>query len=210
MKATTINWKDAKEHWEDIYHAKKPQELSWYQEKPKTSLNLIAEIGLNRKSKIIDIGAGDSTLVDNLIALGYRDLTLLDVSEAALEKAKNRLGNNSGRVKWVVSDVREFKTDERYDIWHDRAVLHFLTAEEEVRRYADAVRRFLNPNGYVIIAAFSVNGPKRCSGLEVRRYSENSLKEVFCDFEHIKSFEEEHQTPWGTKQAFVYNLFRKR
>ena len=200
---------DAKAHWESIYQTKKPNEVSWYQEKPKTSLNLIAETGLDKDSRIIDIGAGDSNLVDNLLNIGFRNITILDVSSAALEKAKKRLGNKADIVKWVVSDLREFETSDRYDLWHDRAVLHFLTEEEDISKYAEKVKQLLKPNGYLIVSAFSENGPKRCSGLDIKQYSEHSIKKIFSGLEHIKSFEEEHATPWGARQIFICSVLRK-
>ena len=200
---------DAKEHWESIYQTKKPNEVSWYQDKPNTSLKLIAEVGLGKNASIIDIGAGDSKLVDNLLDIGFRNITVLDISSTALEKAKKRLGNRADAVKWVVSDLREFETSDRYDIWHDRAVLHFLTAEEDINKYVEVIRRFLKPNGYLILSTFSENGPKRCSGLDIKQYSEDSVKELFSNFEHVKSFEEEHLTPLGASQIFIYSIFRK-
>ena len=200
---------DAKEHWENIYQTKKPDEVSWYQEKPKTSLNLIAEIDLDKDAWIIDVGAGASKLADNLLALGFRNITALDVSSNALNESKKRLGDRANNVKWIVSDLREFETDDVYDLWHDRAVLHFLTDEEDIRRYIGLVRTYLKPEGYIIVSTFSVNGPKRCSGLDVRQYSEDSMKTMFTGFEHIKSFEEEHLTPWGASQIFIWSIFRK-
>lgn len=199
-----------KEHWESIYQAKKSDEVSWFQEKPETSLNLISETGFDKNSWIIDVGAGDSCLVDNLLSLGFRDITLLDVSSTALNRAKERLGNKASSVKWIVSDLREFETNDRYDLWHDRAVLHFLTEEEDIRKYMELVRTYLKPKCYVIVSTFSQNGPKKCSGLNIRQYSEDSVKKLFDDFEHIRSFEEEHLTPWGSSQIFIYSLFRKR
>jgi len=201
---------NAKEHWESIYQTKEPNEVSWYQEKPETSLNLISETGIEKNAKIIDVGAGASELVDNLLALGFRNITALDVSSNALNESKKRLGDRTNNVKWIVSDLREFETNDRYDLWHDRAVLHFLTEEEDIRRYKELVRTYLKPKGYVIVSTFSVNGPKRCSGLDVRQYSEDSMKTLFTGFEHIKSFEEEHLTPWGSSQIFIWGVFRKR
>ena len=200
----------AREHWENVYQTKTPNEVSWYQEKPQTSLDLIAETGLDKYSMIIDIGAGDSKLVDNLLALGYRNITVLDVSSVALDRAKKRLRRKADDIKWVVSDLREFETNDRYDIWHDRAVLHFLTDEEDINKYVNSVRQFLKPAGYLIISVFSFNGPKRCSGLNVRPYSEDSMKKLFNDFKHVKSFEERHITPSGSDQIFIYNIFRKK
>ena len=201
---------DAKEHWENIYQTKNTDEVSWYQEKPETSLNLISETSIEKNAKIIDVGAGASNLADNLLALGFRNITALDVSSNALNESKKRLGDRANNVKWIVSDLREFETNDMYDLWHDRAVLHFLTEEEDISKYVERVRQLLKPKGYLIISIFSENGPKRCSGLDVRQYSEDSMKTLFTGFEHIKSFEEEHLTPWGSSQIFIWGVFRKR
>ena len=139
---------DAKEHWENIYQTKEPNEVSWHQEKPTTSLRLITETNLDKNARIIDVGAGDSMLVDNLLALGFRNITVLDVSSMALNRAKKRLRDKANSVKWIESDLRKFETNDRYDIWHDRAVLHFLTKEEDISRYVERVRQLLKPNGY--------------------------------------------------------------
>ena len=201
---------DAKEHWENIYQIKKPDEMSWHQDKPNTSLDLIVEIDLDKSAEIIDVGAGDSKLVDNLTDIGFRNVTVLDISSSALKKSEKRLGKKADSVKWIVSDLREFETEDRYDLWHDRAVLHFLTREEDIDKYVETARRFLNQNGYLVVSTFSFNGPKKCRGLEVKQYSEDSMKKLFSDFEHIRSFEEEHITPWGASQIFLYSVFRKR
>jgi len=201
---------NAKEHWERIYQTKKSDELSWRQEKPKTSLGLISETGLDKDSSIIDVGSGDSNLVDNLLALGFKNITALDVSSTALNKARERLGDKAKMVKWIVSDLREFESGNRYELWHDRAVLHFLTKEEDISKYAELVRQSLKPGGYLIVSTFSTKGPQKCSGLHVKQYSEDSVKSLFNDFEHIRSFEEEHLTPWGASQIFLYSIFRKK
>ena len=200
---------NTKKHWENIYQTKKSNDMSWFQENPKTSLKLIVETNLGKKAKIIDVGAGDSKIVDNLLAFGFRNITVLDISSNSLERAKKRLGSTADDVKWIVSDLRKFETDDRYDIWHDRAVLHFLTTKEDINKYASVVRRFLKPKGYLIISTFSLNGPKRCSELDIKQYSEGSMRQLFSDFEYMKSFEEEHKTPWGTNQIFIYSIFRK-
>ena len=199
-----------KDHWENIYQTKNPNEMSWHQEKPITSLGLIIEIGLDKDSKIIDVGGGDSKLVDNLLDMGFRNISVLDVSSNALEIAKKRLRDKADSVKWIVSDIREFETNDKYDLWHDRAVLHFLTEEEDIDKYVDMVRQFLKPNGYLIVSTFSLNGPKKCSGLDIKQYSEDSIKKLFYDFEHIKSFEEKHLTPWGDSQIFLCSVFKKK
>src|SRR3989344_7970702 len=200
---------DAKEHWENIYQTKKSDEVSWFQEKPYTSLNLIAETDLDKDSRIFDVGAGDSRLVDNLLVLGFRNITVLDISSTALNRTKKRLINKANGVKWIVSDLMEFETNNRYDLWHDRAVLHFLTEEEEINRYVEKIKQLLKPNGYLIVSTFSLKGPKKCSGLDIKQHSKDSMKKIFSGFEHIKSFEEEHLTPWGNSQIFIYGLFKK-
>lgn len=200
---------NAKEHWEKIYQTKKSNEVSWHQEKPETSLNLISETNLNKDAKIIDVGSGASKLVDNLLTLDFRNITVLDVSSSALNIAKKRLGDKANNVKWVVSDLREFETNDKYDVWHDRAVLHFLTEKGDISRYVEKARQLLKPSGYLIVSTFSENGPKKCSGLDIKRYSEDSMIKLFRGFEHIKSFEEEHLTPWGASQIFLFSVFRK-
>ncbi len=200
---------NTKEHWENIFSTKRFNEVSWYQEDPKTSIDLILSTKFDKNASVIDVGGGDSRLVDKLLDLGFGNITVLDISLKALERAKNRLGDKSKGVKWIVSDIREFRTNERYDIWHDRAALHFLTEEEDIDKYVRLVKRLLKPEGYLIVSMFSENGPKRCSGLDIKQYSEDSMKKLFSDFEHIKSFEEEHLTPSGNSQIFVYGVFRK-
>jgi 2-polyprenyl-3-methyl-5-hydroxy-6-metoxy-1,4-benzoquinol methylase len=202
---------DAKEHWEDVWTRKKSNQVSWYQEYPTTSLDLILSTNPSKNAKIIDVGGGDSNLVSKLLDLGFTNLTVLDISAKALERAKERLGKRAGMVKWVESDIREFTTNDRYDIWHDRALLHFLTSGEHLKNYAELTRKYLNKDGYLIISTFSTNGPMMCSGLDIRQYSEESMKKLFSDgFVHIKSFEEEHKTPFGASQIFIYALFRKK
>ena len=199
-----------KDHWKNIYQTKNPNEMSWHQEKPNTSLGLIIEIGLNKDAKIIDVGGGDSKLVDNLLDMGFTNISVLDISSNALERAKKRLRDKADSVKWIVSDIREFETKDKYDLWHDRAVLHFLTADEDINKYMSNIRLLLKYNGYLIVSIFSLNGPKRCSGLDIKQYSEDSIKKLFYDFEHIKSFEEKHLTPWGDSQIFICSVFKNK
>ena len=199
-----------KEHWEDIYNTKDFNEVSWYQENPKTSINLILSINPKKDSNIIDIGGGDSNLVDNLINLNFKNLSVLDISKKALEKSQERLGGKAKEVKWIESDLRKFESTERYNIWHDRAVFHFLTSEEDIDKYVELVKKFLKPEGYLIIATFSLDGPEKCSGLDVKRYSKDSIKRVFNKgFKYIKNLEEMHNTPFKTSQSFIYNIFKK-
>ncbi|MEK6866028.1 MAG: class I SAM-dependent methyltransferase [Thermoproteota archaeon] len=201
---------DAKEHWENIWTTKKSNEVSWYQEYPKTSINLILPTNPSKDAKIIDVGGGDSNLAETLFDLGFKNITVLDISANALERAKKRLGNKSGIITWIESDILEFENDNRYDIWHDRALLHFLTSEENLKNYVKLVKQHVIQGGYLIISTFSTKGPIKCSGLDTRQYSEESIKELFSnEFEHIKSFEEEHVTPRGMGQIFTWNVFRK-
>jgi 2-polyprenyl-3-methyl-5-hydroxy-6-metoxy-1,4-benzoquinol methylase len=201
---------DAKEHWENIWTTKKSNEVSWYQEYPKTSINLILPTNPSKDAKIIDVGGGDSNLAETLLDLGFKNIIVLDISANALERAKKRLGNKSSMITWIESDILEFENDNRYDIWHDRALLHFLTSEENLKHYVKLVKQHVMQGGYLIISTFSTKGPIKCSGLDTRQYSKESIKELFSnEFEHIKSFEEEHVTPRGMGQIFTWNVFRK-
>ena len=201
---------DVKEHWENIWTTEKSNEVSWYQEYPKTSINLILPTNPSKDAKIIDVGGGDSNLAETLLDLGFKNITVLDISTNALERAKKRLGNKSSMITWIESDILEFENDNRYDIWHDRALLHFLTSEENLKHYVKLVKQHVMQGGYLIISTFSTKGPIKCSGLDTRQYSKESIKELFSnEFEHIKSFEEEHVTPRGMGQIFTWNVFRK-
>ena len=202
---------DVKEHWEDIWTRKKSNEVSWYLEEPKTSLELVLSTNPSKDAQIIDVGGGNSKLVDKLLELNFKNITVVDISAKALKRAKEKLGKIANMVKWVECDIREFDSDDKYDIWHDRALLHFLTSEEDISKYVELIRKYVKKGGYVIISSFSTKGPIMCSGLDTRQYSEVSMKKLFTNgFEHIKSFEEEHLTPHKTSQIFIYNVFRKR
>ena len=201
---------DVKKHWDNVWTRKKSNEVSWYQENPKTSVELILSTNPSKNAKIIDVGGGDSNLVDKLLDLGFSDITVLDVSAKALERAKARLGDRAKLVKWIERDIMKFDGDEQYDIWHDRALLHFLTSEEDSKNYVELTRQHVRQGGYLIVSTFSTRGPMMCSGLDTRQYSEESIKKLFSDgFEHIKSLEEEHMTPWKKGQIFTCNVFRK-
>lgn len=201
---------DTKEHWEDVWTRKKSNEVSWYQEHPKTSIDLILSTNPSKYTRIIDVGGGDSTLVDRLLDLGFKNITVLDISAKALQRAKERLGKRADMVKWIECDIKEFDTNDLYDIWHDRVLLHFLTSEEELKNYTKLTRKHVREDGYMILSAFSINGPMMCSGLDAKQYSEESVKKLFSnEFEHVKSFEEEHKTSFGVSQIFIYNVFRK-
>lgn len=202
---------DTKEHWENVWTRKKSNEVSWHQENPKSSIDLILLANSSKSARIIDVGGGDSNLVDKLLELGFKNITVLDISAKALERAKERLDEKAKMVNWKECDIRKLDTNDRYDIWHDRALLHFLISEEDSKNYVELTKKYVNQDGYLIISTFSTKGPMMCSGLDTRQYSEESMKKLFSNgFEHVKSFEEEHVTPWGTSQIFTYNVFRKK
>jgi 2-polyprenyl-3-methyl-5-hydroxy-6-metoxy-1,4-benzoquinol methylase len=199
----------SKNHWENVYETKTPEQVSWTQEVPKTSLNFIASFGLIKNAKIIDIGGGDSKLVDYLLHEGYKNITILDISEKALEKAKQRLGTKAKNVKWIVSDITEFEANEIYDIWHDRATFHFLTTPQQVSRYMETARKAVS--GYLTIGTFSENGPNKCSGLNIKQYTEQTLyTEINNGFTKIKCITEDHITPFDTKQNFLFCSFKRK
>lgn len=195
-------------HWDEVYSKKMDAETSWFQEKPLESLKLIEELKLDLKSKIIDIGGGNSRLIEHLIKMGFQDLSILDISHQIIEKSK--LGLKESNVKFIVSDVLDFHPTEKYDLWHDRATFHFLTKIEDVERYLSVANSSLKPGGCVIISTFAKTGPNKCSGLSVQQYSEGDLKKCFGQhFKNVKCFEHTHHTPWGVKQDFTYCLFKK-
>ena len=197
-----------KEHWEDIFSTKNFDEVSWHQSNPKTSVKLILSTHPDKDAHIIDVGGGDSNLVDKLLDLGFKNIFVLDVSLKALKKSQQRLGVKSRIVKWISSDIRKFETSNRFEIWHDRAAFHFLTNNSDIKRYVKLTREYIKPGGHLIISTFSLEGPKKCSGLDIKQYSEDSMKKIFYEgFEHIKSLEEIHHTPFKTTQCFIYNVF---
>lgn len=200
-----------KQHWENIYQSKDTtSEVSWYQNLPKTSIDLILSTGIDKNANIIDIGGGDSKLVDKLLELGFKNVFVLDISSKALQKAKIRLGEKAKSVTWIDIDILKFETETRFDIWHDRAAFHFLTKEEDITRYTEIAGKLIKPNGYLIISTFSVTGPKKCSGLDITQYSKDSIKKTFeKNFNQLRSFEETHITPFNTKQNFLFNIFKR-
>src|SRR6185503_1744260 len=153
-----------KEHWEKIYNAKQPKEVSWYQDEPTTSLELIKQLNLPKSARIFDNGGGDSFLVDNLLKLGFEDITIQDISETALNRAKKRLGKDAEKIRWVVADEAHCNPNGQYDVWHDSAAFHFLTEENEIQHYLKTIEKCIKPGGHLIIATFSESGPKKCSG----------------------------------------------
>ena len=197
---------DRKAHWENIYTTKSSNQVSWYREHLDSSLKMILRTGVSKDAAVIDVGGGSSTLVDDLLARGFVDVTVLDISGQALRVARDRLGPRGGDVDWVEGDVTSAELPEnRFDVWHDRAVFHFLTDPNDRRKYVELVRRAVRPGGHVIVASFGPGGPMKCSGLDVVRYSRDSMHDEFGDdFELVDSLEETHHTPFGTDQEFVY------
>ena len=195
-------------HWETVYRTKAPDAVSWYRPHLERSLELIQAVVPDLSVSIIDVGGGESTLVDDLLAKGYRDISVLDISQTAIEVAKERLGELAKHVKWLVTDIiRATLPKHRYDLWHDRAVFHFLTGAEDRAAYVRQVAQAMKPGGYVIVATFGPEGPQKCSGLDVVRYDADSLHEEFGQsFKLIDSKTELHQTPFGTTQQFLYCL----
>ena len=200
---------DKKKHWETVYETKNPDQVSWTQEIPKTSLDFIHSFGLKKTAKIIDIGGGDSKFVDYLLDEGFENITVLDISFKSLEKAKKRLGEKAKKVNWIVSDILEFKPNMTFDVWHDRATFHFLTTTDQVKKYIKTARKSVN--GFLTIGTFSKNGPKKCSGLNIKQYNENELiLELKEGFKKIKCLTEDHFTPFDTTQNFLFCSFKRQ
>jgi SAM-dependent methyltransferase len=200
---------DKKKHWETVYETKNPDQVSWTQEKPETSLEFIHSFGLKKTAKIIDIGGGDSKLVDYLLDEGFENISVLDISAKALEKAKNRLGEKAKKVNWIASDITEFKPNMTFDVWHDRATFHFLTSPDQIKKYMIIARKSVN--GFLAIGTFSQDGPKKCSGLEIKQYNEQQLtSELKNGFDKIKCVTREHLTPFGTAQNFLFCSFKRK
>jgi SAM-dependent methyltransferase len=200
--------KTTQNHWDTVYKTKAPNQVSWTQEIPKTSLNFIHSFGLKKTAKIIDIGGGDSKLVDYLLDEGFENITVLDISAQALDKAKKRLGDKAQKVNWIVNDITEFQPDTTFDIWHDRATFHFLTTGDQVAKYMDTARNSVS--GFLTIGTFSDNGPEKCSGLQIKQYSEEKLTaELQNGFEKIKCVTEDHITPFDTTQNFLFCSFKR-
>ena len=198
-----------KKHWETVYETKQPNEVSWTEDVPQTSLDFIHSFELPKTAKIIDIGGGDSKLVDFLLDEGYENITVLDISEASLKRAKNRLGNKGKKVTWVVSDITLFTPKTKFDIWHDRATFHFLTTEEQINKYLAIARKAVT--GYIILGTFSTTGPNKCSGLTIKQYSEDQLqKELSNGFNKIRCINKDHITPFKTKQNFLFCSFKRK
>ncbi len=199
-----------KQHWENVFATKQPAEVSWYQQTPQQSLEFIDQLSIPKTAAIIDIGGGDSFFVDHLLQLGYSNITVLDISAEAINKAKHRLGEKSSRVNWVVSDILEFKSETKFDCWHDRAAFHFLTTPQEINEYLAIAQQHIITSGKMIIGTFSTEGPEKCSGLPVKQYDENILTDTLQKwFEKIRCITTDHITPFKTIQNFLFCSFRK-
>ena len=200
---------ERQKHWETIYKTKTLNEQSWFQPTPETSLDFFDHFKLPKTAKIIDIGGGDSLLVDHLLELGYTNISVLDISATALERAKQRLGEHAKQVTWILADVTTFKPTEKYGFWHDRAAFHFLTTENEIKHYLQTVQQSLSVNGILVLGTFSTVGPEKCSGLEIKQYSETTMtKRLDGVFKKIRCVTVNHKTPSNTLQNFVFCSFK--
>ena len=199
-----------KTHWEKVYSTKQLNEVSWYQPTPQVSLDFINELNIPKDAAIIDVGGGDSYFADYLLKMGYTDISVLDISEAAIERAKERLGKEAEKINWIIADVTALLTGKKFDFWHDRAAFHFLTTETEVQKYLSVAEKHITGKGKMVIGAFSSSGPTICSGLPVKQYSEKTLSDQLKKwFRKIKCITEDHITPFNTIQNFLFCSFNK-
>ena len=199
---------DNKKHWENIYQKKEIDGVSWYQKVPIESLQLIKKYSISNSDKIIDIGCGKSFLADNLLELNYTDISLVDISSNALKEVKDRLQNKS--LNFIETDILNFNSNDKYDIWHDRAVFHFITNPEGIEKYISLCNKYINNQGILIIGTFAEDGPLKCSGLEIKRYSVDQISDLFEEtFELVESFKMLHKTPFDTEQSFSFCVLRK-
>ena len=199
---------DNKKHWENIYQKKEIDGVSWYQKVPIESLQLIKKYSISNSDKIIDIGCGKSFLADNLLELNYTDISLVDISSNALKEVKDRLQNKS--LNFIETDILNFNSNDKYDIWHDRAVFHFITNPEGIEKYISLCNKYINNQGILIIGTFAEDGPLKCSGLEIKRYSVDQISGLFKEtFELVESFKMLHKTPFDTDQSFSFCVLRK-
>jgi len=200
---------DRKSHWDNVFRSKSPQEVSWTQDVPGTSLEMIRQLNLPKTAQVIDVGSGDGRLVDNLLDEGFTNISILDISGEALEKVRSRLGKRASLVKWIISDILDFNPSIKYDLWHDRAAFHFLTEADEVRKYVNTATQHIS--GYLTIATFSDEGPDTCSGLNVKKYTEELLQEELSQgFKKVKCIKKDHTTPFQTRQNFLFCTFKKK
>ena len=203
---------NTKEHWDKIYATKKENEVSWFQAYPKTSIEFLEQFKLPLTANIIDIGGGNSHFVDVLLEKGYQNIWVLDISANAIDAARDRLDKKTTKIHWIVSDITEFDfTDLQFDLWHDRAAFHFLTTQDKIDKYISAAENAVKKDGYLFLGTFSEQGPKKCSGLEIKQYSELSMSSKFeHGFSKIKCLDEDHSTPFGTIQNFLFCSFKRK
>ena len=202
---------DKKAYWEKIYQTKQAKEVSWFEDEPIISLDIIKQLNLPKSARIFDNGGGDSLLIDNLLKLGFQNITVQDISETALERAKERLGERAAKINWIIGSQASCHIDQKFDLWHDRATFHFLTEEKEIVNYINTIQKCIKPNGHLIIATFSEEGPDKCSGLAIKQYSETSMTYLFKNsFEKVKCFKTDHHTPFDTIQNFLFCLFKRK
>lgn len=197
-------------HWQTVYSTKDPAEVSWHQSIPRPSLKALEQIGASSAQSLVDVGGGASTLVDELLDRGWRDLAVLDISGAALKGAQTRLGQRATDVNWIAADIRNWSPQRQWDIWHDRAVFHFLVEADDRKRYKEKLLQGLAQDGALIMATFALSGPERCSGLPVRRYDASSLAaEMGPDLQFVEGWTDDHLAPWGSIQTFTWAIFRR-
>ena len=201
---------ERKKHWGDVYQEKSSSDLSWYQKEPKLSLELIRSTNVANKDAIIDVGGGTSVLVDYLVKECFTNLTVLDISENAIARAKKRLGDSAKSIEWIVSDITQFDAPQKFSLWHDRALFHFLTDQSDREIYVKTLKNALKPEGHLIIATFAIGGPEKCSGLEIVQYdTEKMIAELGDNFKLIEERKEVHITPANKEQKFNFFLFRR-
>ena len=199
------------QHWDRIYSINEEDEVSWFQPYPTTSMEFVELFHLPPDANIIDIGGGESHFVDALLDKGYKNIWVLDISLNAIEKAKQRLGSRASKVNWIVTDITKFEPTVQFDFWHDRAAFHFLTTEDKIYKYVAIAEDAIKKDGYLVLGTFSENGPKKCSGLEIKQYSEASMSARFeIAFNRIKCITENHKTPFNTVQNFLFCSFKKK
>lgn len=202
--------KSKQEHWDNVFANKSANEVSWTQNYPRISMRFISEINLPKTAKILEVGGGEGFLVDALLEKGYTNITVIDISEKALEKAKLRLGEKADLITWVVTDIIQFNTEQKFDFWHDRAVFHFLTDTTEAKKYKIILGKTVVKDGYFLLGTFSPKGPFKCSGLDIVQYSKDEMEALFEDeFTMITNYEHEHITPFNTIQDFQFGGFKK-
>ena len=198
-------------HWDKVYSNRVENEVSWFQPYPKTSIEFVEQFDLPIDANIIDIGGGDSYFVDALLDKGYTNIYVLDISENAIKRAKERLGERASKVHWIISDIADFKPMLQFDLWHDRAAFHFLTTEDKIYKYVSIAKDSIKRNGYLVLGTFSELGPQRCSGLDIKQYSEASMSARFeIAFNRIKCIREDHITPVKTVQNFLFCSFKRK